>query len=431
MPGPVAVRLTARMPAQQRGGASVLGAAALAVDHLDDLVLGAVRDVHTSVAGRVHGVLDLPLRRWGHPRLRTGAAHDAIAAVAYTGVATGLRGAALALRGVDRVWEAPRIDTVARGRFLVGAVNGLIGDRLAADGSPLAVEAAVRHAGADLPLEADPLAGAYPEPTDCLVVFVHGLCESEEVWERRSRPRRADGSTGPSYAARLAEDGWSPVMVRVNTGLRVAENGVALSSLVAGLRAAWPVPVRRIALVGHSMGGLVARAACAVTVERDRDWRPLVTDVVTLGTPHLGSPVERSIARGLRIAERLPELSPYSRVFGRRSAGVLDLHDGLPEDAAQLPRARYHLVAATLTRSARHPLAATVGDTLVPFGSAVGRLPGGDPLFPGADVLHVPRAGHFDLLNHDAVHAALRDWLHDPTAQAARPAPSHPSQESA
>jgi pimeloyl-ACP methyl ester carboxylesterase len=32
-------------------------------------------------------------------------------------------------------------------------------------------------------------------------------------------------------------------------------------------------------------------------------------------------------------------------------------------------------------------------------------------MFPGADVLHVPGAGHFDLLNHPGVYAALREWF--------------------
>jgi hypothetical protein len=40
----------------------------------------------------------------------------------------------------------------------------------------------------------------------------------------------------------------------------------------------------------------------------------------------------------------------------------------------------------------------------------VGRPRRGRPLFPDADVLHV-RGGHFDLLNHPEVDAALRDWL--------------------
>ena len=78
-----------------------------------------------------------------------------------------------------------------------------------------------------------------------------------------------------------------------------------------------------------------------------------------------------------------------------------------------LPHARYHLVSATLTRSPRHPVGRFLGDLLVRQPSAYGRSPvaQGPGLFPGADELHLPRAGHFDLLNHPGVHAALRDWL--------------------
>ena len=32
-------------------------------------------------------------------------------------------------------------------------------------------------------------------------------------------------------------------------------------------------------------------------------------------------------------------------------------------------------------------------------------------MFPGAETLHVPLADHFDLLNHDDIYAALREWL--------------------
>jgi pimeloyl-ACP methyl ester carboxylesterase len=173
----------------------------------------------------------------------------------------------------------------------------------------------------------------------------------------------------------------------------------------------WPTPVRRIALVAHSMGALIARAACAVTTPDDQDWTRHVTDVVLLGAPNLGSPVERTIARGVRTFHRVPELSPFARIFDQRSVGVLDLHDGPADEVAHVPHARYHLVAATLTRSPRHPLAATVGDLLVPYRSAAGLLPNGEEIFPGADVLHVPGADHFDLLNHDDVYAAMRSWL--------------------
>ena len=51
-----------------------------------------------------------------------------------------------------------------------------------------------------------------------------------------------------------------------------------------------------------------------------------------------------------------------------------------------------------------------MGDGLVRPPSAYGREDGVD-LFPGAEVLHVPGAGHFDLLNHPRVAEALRRWL--------------------
>lgn len=402
------------------GHAGVLEAAALATEHLDLLVLGAVRDVHQSISSRIGWVSG---KVAGGPTLPH-QVHDGIATGVYAGISLGLRGAAKALRAADSLGIGPEIEETAQGRFVVSAVNGLIGDKLAAEGSPLAIEIGVRRNGRDVPLTPEGLAAAYPQASDALVVFVHGLCETEDYWARRSRPKRGaqpggngatEGETGrvaTSYGARLeAEAGWSPVFVRANTGLTINETGVALSALLTQVVESWPTEVRRIALVGHSMGALIARAACAVSLDVDDPWTAKVTDVVTLGAPHTGSPVERTIARGIRLAALAPELLPLARVFEQRSAGVLDLHDGMPDDPAAVPHARYHLVAATLSRSPDHPIASTIGDYLVQYRSAVGLLPDGTELFPGADVLHVPGADHFDLLNHDDVYAALRGWL--------------------
>ncbi|MCX6395533.1 MAG: alpha/beta hydrolase [Propionibacteriales bacterium] len=389
-------------------GAGVLEAAALAAEHLDLLVLGAARDIHGSVSNRVHTVVD---KVAGGPTLAH-RIHDGISTGVYAGLGLGLRASAKALRKADQLGIGPSIEDGPRGRFVVSAVNGLIGDKLVADGSPLAIEIGVRRDGRDVPLTPEGLANAYPEASDALVVFLHGLCETENYWDRRSRPRPADGLSTPSYGARLESDeGWSPVFVRANTGLTLAETGVALSSLLTRLVEAWPTEVHRIALVGHSMGGLIARAACAVSLTEDEPWTDKVTNIVTLGAPHTGSPVERSIARGIRAAAHAPELLPLARIFEQRSVGVLDLHDGMPEDVGAVPNAQYHLVAATLSRSATHPVAATVGDYLVQYRSAVGLLPGNVEMFPGADILHVGGADHFDLLNHDDVYAALRGWL--------------------
>ena len=390
--------------------ATVLDAAALAADYAEDLIIGTVRDVHGAVAGRVHGVGDfigggttLPHRM-----------HDGISKAVFTGISAGMKVSAKGLRAAGRAGVAPRIDETARGRFVVAAVNGLIGDRLRDEGSNLAFDMGVRVGGRDISLDRDGVAAAFPKATDKVVVFVHGLSENEAYWNRTARPKR-EIPMRRSYGDRLEDEGWTPAYVRVNTGYPIAENGVAMAALLDRLVQSWPVGVRRIALVGHSMGGLILRAACAVTTDSESPWTDLVTDVVCLGTPHLGAPLERVVDKGVRALGVLPESAPFGRILEYRSVGILDLRHGLASDVQNLPNARYRLVGATLTRSHRSVTSATIGDYLVPFASAMGRPRRGEEMFPGAETLHVPSADHFDLLNHDDIYAAIRGWLLDRT----------------
>lgn len=381
---------------------SVWGGAAVAAEYAEDLLLGTAREVHRAIAKRIFDVGDLFAGGRSLPRR----IHDGVSTGVYTSASAGLRVSARGLRAADRHGIGPALEDTPQGRFVVSAVNGLIGDRLA-DGVPeMAIEMAVRLRGRDVPLDPDQLAVAFPAASDALVVFLHGLSESEEHWYRRAH------ETGGSYGERLAlEEGWSPVYLRINTGLPLAENGVALSSLLDRLVAAWPTPVRRIALVGHSMGGLILRAGCAVTTTSAHPWTDLVTDVVTLGTPHLGAPLERAAALGARALGVLPESAPFGRILEYRSTGILDLANGLARDVQNLPHAKYHLVAATLASSPHHPVSEAFGDLLVRYPSATGRSRRGTAMFPEADVMHVPNAGHFELLNHDDVYAVMRTWL--------------------
>jgi len=399
--------------------ASVLDAAALAAEYAEDLILGTVRDVHGAVAGRVHGVGDSVS---GGTTL-SHRVHDAISKVVYTGISTGLRASVKGLRAAGRAGVAPGIEKTSRGRFLVAAVNGLIGDRLREEGSNLAFEMGVRLDGRDISLDPGPLAAAFPDANDTIAVFVHGLSENEAYWRRSARPRR-ETPDKRSYGDRLEGEGWTPVYVRVNTGLPIAENGVAMAALLDRLVEAWPVGVRRIALVGHSMGGLILRAACAVSTETPEPWTDRVTDVICLGTPHLGAPLERVVDKGVRALGAFPESAPFGRLLEYRSVGILDLRHGLARDVQNLPNARYRLVAATLTRSPRSFTSSSIGDYLVPYASALGRPRAGEEMFPGAETLHVPCADHFDLLNHDDIYAAIREWLLDrsdpPTQEEAR-----------
>ena len=393
---------SARAAAAGRRQAGLLGAIALATDAADDLVLGTARDVHGAVARRVLGATGRATRGYSGC---VEAVHAQLSSAVYAGVGGGLRATGRGLRAADRRGVGGRLEDSPAGRVLVSAVNGLLGDRLAEQQSDLVITMAVRRHGRDVPCDPGSLAEAFPTATSDVLVFLHGLGEADEVWQRGAR------ESGGSYGSRLAaETSWTPVYLRANSGLPIAENGVALASLLDELVAAWPTGVRRIGLVGYSMGGLVIRAACAVGTDAANPWNELVTDVVTLGTPHLGAPLERAVALGARALGRLPESAPFGRILEYRSVGILDLRGGLAPDLQNLPHARYHLVAATLASSPRHPVSETLGDLLVRYPSATGRPRRGPHMFPGADVLHV-RGDHFDLLNHPKVYDALRTWL--------------------
>ena len=190
----------------------------------------------------------------------------------------------------------PRLEDRPEGRFVSAAINGLIGDKLLSERPQLAIPMAIRHDGRDVVPDAAGLAAAFPSATGRLVVFLHGLCESETAWTVGRAER------GTSYPEELEALGWTPLLLRANTGLPLRENGVALTALLRETVAGWPVPVERIALVGHSMGGLIIRAAAAVAAEPQAGhpaWTDLVTDVVTLGTPHLGAPLATGVGHGI------------------------------------------------------------------------------------------------------------------------------------
>ena len=197
--------------------------------------------------------------------------------------------------------------TAPRGRFVNSAVNGLIGDRLLRERPQLAIPMAVRSDGRDVDARARrPRRGLPGRDRPGRGLPARAVRERVLLGPRRDR-------TGTTYAEMLAGRGWTPLFLRANTGLPLRENGVALTALAQRLVEAWPVPVTRIALVGHSLGGLVIRAAGAVATDVEAPWTDQVTDVVTLGTPHLGAPIAGHRPRQPRARPGCPR--------PRRSAG--------------------------------------------------------------------------------------------------------------
>ena len=382
-----------------RAEPTLLDALALLAHVADEVVVDTARDTHLAWVDRIHGLLDRPL---GASSAISGHGHRAIAGSLYAGVGISLKGVGVGLDLAARTGVGPLMETGQRSRFVRSTVNGLIGDRLERERPRLAITMAPRVDGCDVPLTSRGLAAAYPEATSRVAVFVHGLCENEAYWQR-GRARR-----GTTYAEELSDLGWTPVLLRVNSGMPVRTNGASLAAVLESLVGQWPTGVSEVALIGHSMGGLVIRAATAV--QGEWTWRERVTNVVTLGTPHLGAPLARGVKRSSGVLARLPEMAGFGRILDQRSLGVDDLIEGLDEDFAPLPHARYRLVSATLASSPRHPASAFFGDMLVRQASAYGRDRRGRDLFPDSEVLHL-RGHHFDLLNDDRVCAALTRWL--------------------
>jgi pimeloyl-ACP methyl ester carboxylesterase len=269
------------------------------------------------------------------------------------------------------------------------------------------------------PTDLRSLAQAYPAASSTVVFFAHGLMESEVAW--------AIGGL-PTYGARLTADlGFSEVQVRYNTGKHISENGREFAALIGDVVANWPVPVENIAVVGHSMGGLVARSACHGASEAGHPWTRLVRHIVCLGSPHLGAPLARTVHTTTALLHLFPESRPFGGLLRRRSAGIRDLYAGslVDEDwsdrdldalrqaaIAEVPLladADHSFVSASITRDPDHLLGRHLGDGLVMHVSARGRDKLRDIGFNDADGMHLGSAHHFTLLNNDAVY----DWLAD------------------
>jgi pimeloyl-ACP methyl ester carboxylesterase len=282
-----------------------------------------VEDTHKGVAGRSFdalGALGAPVR----------VLHDGLSAVVYGGVRGSLRAAsrlgagAVAGRVAD---ERPALASRPAGAAAVAALNGLYGNHLTDRGNALALAMELLRDGTPVTTDAEGLATAFPDATSRIVVLVHGLCETDASWRRP--PLRAAAPSRRTYGERLQDElSFTPVDVRYNTGLRVAANGRELARLLEELVTGWPTGVEELVLVGHSMGGLVARSACHYGELGGCRWTDAVSHVFCLGTPHLGADLEKGANALGWVLGRLPETRGVARVLNARSVGVKDLRFG-------------------------------------------------------------------------------------------------------
>lgn len=313
-------------------------------------------------------------------------------------------------------------DPIPGREAVLAALNGVLGDHLVATANPLATTLALRRDGRALPDDAAGLAAALPDAGPDLLVLVHGLCMNDLQWRRN----------GHDHGAALARDlGLTPVYLHYNSGLHVSVNGQAFAQALEALVGRWPQPVRRIVIVGHSMGGLLARSATHSAIAAGLRWPTLLRDIVFLGTPHHGAPLERAGHWVDLVLGATPYAAPFARLGKLRSAGITDLRHGNLLDADWAGRDRFAhsadhrqpvpLPAGVACRAVAACLRAPEGDTkkrlpgdgLVTLDSALGRHR--DPArcldFAPGDQWIGHGMNHLDLLDRPEVYARLREWL--------------------
>ncbi len=305
------------------------------------------------------------------------------------------------------------------GADLLAFYNGLHGHLLEEQDSPLALLMTLRKDGRAVVPDRESLAAAYgPEVSGTLAVLVHGFVESERVWSRE-RPGAMPGARGSTYAEVLRDGlGTTPVFVRYNSGRGIRNSGAQLAGLLTALVGQWPVPVTRVVVIGHSMGGLVIDVALDEMRDDDgvlRGWAGMVTDFVALGTPWAGHEAERVVARVTpRLREGVAGARWTGRVLQTRGPGVKDLgagatwlRDGSRPDAGACGPRRVSVVSRLVGDAFPARPANGLGDGVVSIASA-----SADPLCDERVLLR--GINHLALANHPDVEVVLLRVLSAP-----------------
>ncbi|HLA64893.1 MAG TPA: hypothetical protein VK610_10730 [Rhodothermales bacterium] len=330
--------------------------------------------------------------------------HDAIVGMVYGGIRGGSGAAGRAAQDVTRragrPVEEPGGGPIGLAAGVRSALLGSHGDTLAAAANPLATSLTFYAGDGGEPLTPDGLRVLLPAHGARLCVFVHGICMDESAWWLGAR----EEGWGGTYGDRLQEKlGYTPLYVRYNTGLRLAENGRALAVGLEALVRACADRVEEVVIVGHSMGGLIAHDACTAAIAQGHGWVAKTRMAVTLGSPFRGSPLAKAGYVATEALKAVRVTAPLGRLADARSAGVQDLLHDQGRGCGAVPF--YSISGSLRVHRARGP-GRVLGDGLVPVASATpADLPG------RALTAHFDGVGHLRLLNEPRVYGQIEAWL--------------------
>lgn len=129
--------------------------------------------------------------------------------------------------------------------------------------------------------------------------------------------------------------------------------------------------------------------------------------LVCLGSPQLGSPLERLGAITNRVLDSFDITAPIGAIAARRSAGIRNLHDGLGDGSGEdPPHVELRFLGATIADDADSAFGQLVGDGLVTPGSALA-----DPPAANVATAQLGGLGHMGMLHEARCWQQIRSWL--------------------
>lgn len=199
--------------------------------------------------------------------------------------------------------------------FLIGTLNGILGDYLFQYHNPISLPMVIYdHYGS---CQQGELAGH-------IVLFIHGLCMNHLDWSNNQ-----SGGIGEKLLAQ--RDNNTMLYLNYNTGRRISANGKNLANILEELIIKNP-KITQISMIGHSMGGLVARSALFYGKQNTHQWIHRMENLVCLASPHHGAILERLSFNLQDKLGRLPVIKIVGQLVNIRSNGILDLRYGSVRD---------------------------------------------------------------------------------------------------
>lgn len=315
---------------------------------------------------------------------------------------------------VGRKTAQPLPDSLKK---LVNVLNGVMGDHLVNHQNALAIPTMLYDK------EGNPQHG---ELSGRIAILCHGLCMSHLNW-------RSQEHNGMGDAINQSQPETTVLYLDYNTGRRISRSGRQFSQLLQNLVDDNP-NIDQIDLVGHSMGGLVARSALFYGEQEHLDWIMRVGNLITLGSPHHGAVLERIGNHVQDIIAKLPFAGSLAKLGDMRSAGIIDLRHGsirdadwsmlegrsvLPQDfrhPAHLPSGikTYFAASALLETHYDSKMTSLLGDGLVSVASALGEDDVEHALFvPDGHKAVFYGVSHMNLVNSRRVREQVVEWLLD------------------